>query len=68
MRRPLVIAIGVLVLLFWVAVAVLAQAPEIHSKRFVGGHPTGTPATNDLIIMNSCALSSSNDTTKSTMK
>ncbi len=37
MRRQLVIVIGVIVLLFWVAVAALAQPPEIHSKQFVGG-------------------------------
>ena len=37
MRRELTVALGVLVLLFWVAVAALAQPPEIHSKHFVGG-------------------------------
>lgn len=62
MRRPFVLAVGVLVLLFWVAVTVLAQAPEIHSNHFVAGYPTGTPATNDLIIRDSYALSSNDDT------
>lgn len=34
MRRTLAVALGVLILLFWVAVAALAQAPEIHSTHF----------------------------------
>lgn len=37
--------------------------PEIHCKHFIYGYPTGTPATNDLIIRDIYALSS-NDTTK----
>ena len=41
----------------------IGQIPEIHSKHFIFGYPTGTPATNDLIIRDSYALSS-NDTTK----
>ena len=62
MRRPRAIALVVLALI-WPAPAALAQAPEVHSKHFVGGQPTGTPASNDLIIRDSYALSS-NDTTK----
>ena len=61
MPRPLALALGVLALV-WAAPA-LAQVLELHSKHFVGGHPTGTPATNDLIIRDSYALSS-NDATK----
>ncbi len=37
--------------------------PEIHCKHFLYGYPTGTPATNDLIIRDCYALSS-NDSTK----
>ncbi len=37
--------------------------PEIHCKHFFYGYPTGTPATNDLIIRDIYALSS-NDGTK----
>lgn len=37
--------------------------PEIHCKHFIYGYPTGTPATNDLIIRDIYTLSS-NDTTK----
>jgi len=37
--------------------------PEIHSKHFFYGYPTGTPMTNDLIIRDIYALSN-NDTTK----
>jgi endonuclease G len=62
MRRPRAIALVVLALI-WPAPVALAQAPEVHSKHFVGGQPTGTPASNDLIIRDSYALSS-NDTTK----
>ena len=62
MQRPLAFSLGVLALI-WAAPAALAQVPEVHSKHFVGGHPTGTPVTNDLIIRDSYALSS-NDTTK----
>ena len=36
---------------------------EFHSKHFLYGHPTGAPATNDLIIRDSYALSN-NDTKK----
>jgi endonuclease G len=36
--------------------------PEIHCKHFFYGYPTGTPATNDLIIRNIYALSSNDDT------
>ena len=41
----------------------VAQVPEVHCKHFFYGYPTGTPATNDLIIRDLYALSS-NDTTK----
>lgn len=37
--------------------------PEIHWKHFIYGYPTGTPATNDLIVRDVYAISS-NDTTK----
>ena len=40
-----------------------AQVTEIHCKHFFYGYPTGTPASNDLIIRDLYALSS-NDTTK----
>ncbi len=48
-----------------VSTAVLAHdnLGEFHSKHFLYGHPTGAPATNDLIIRDSYALSN-NDTTK----
>ena len=40
-----------------------AQFAEIHSEHFLFGYPTGTPASNDLIIRDLYALSS-NDQTK----
>ncbi len=40
-----------------------AQVAEIHSEHFLFGYPTGTPASNDLIIRDLYALSS-NDQTK----
>ena len=42
---------------------VLAQVQEIHCKHFFKGYPLGTPATNDLIIRDTFALSN-NDSTK----
>ena len=36
--------------------------PEIHCKHFFLGYPFGAPATNDLIIQDSYALSSNDDT------
>jgi endonuclease G len=36
--------------------------PEIHCKHFFYGCPTGTPATNDLIIRDDYALSSNDET------
>ncbi|MFH1683176.1 MAG: DNA/RNA non-specific endonuclease [Candidatus Woesearchaeota archaeon] len=36
--------------------------PEIHCKHFFYGYPTGTPATNDLIIRDIYALSSNDET------
>jgi endonuclease G len=36
--------------------------PEIHCKHFFYGYPTGTPATNDLIIRDDYALSSNDET------
>jgi endonuclease G len=59
MRRLLVFA--PLTLLFWPA-TVSAQ-PEIHSKHWLFGYPTGGPTTNDLVIRDLYALSS-NDQTK----
>ena len=40
-----------------------AQPAEIHCKHFFYGYPTGTPATNDLVIRDAYALSS-NDATR----
>jgi len=40
-----------------------AEPMEIHSNHWVFGYPLGMPATNDLVIRNSYALSN-NDTTK----
>jgi endonuclease G len=51
------------ILLLGFSLNVIAQIPEIHCKQFIFGYPTGTPASNDLIIRDSYALSS-NDTTK----
>lgn len=45
------------------ALGASAQAQEIHSNHWVYSMPQGMPASNDLIIRNSYALSS-NDTTK----
>jgi len=39
-----------------------AEPMEIHSKHWLFGYPKGTPATNDLIIRDSYALSSNDDT------
>jgi len=39
-----------------------ADYPEIHCKHFIYGYPTGTPATNDLIIRDIYALSSNDET------
>ncbi len=36
--------------------------PEIHCKHFFYGYPTGTPATNDLIVRDIYALSSNDET------
>ncbi|HRZ27783.1 MAG TPA: DNA/RNA non-specific endonuclease [Spirochaetota bacterium] len=36
--------------------------PEIHCKHFILGYPTGTPASNDLIIRDIYALSSNDET------
>ncbi len=36
--------------------------PEIHCKHFFYGYPTGTPATNDLVIRDIYALSSNDET------
>lgn len=40
-----------------------SAAPEIHCKHFFYGYPTGTPASNDMIIRDIYAMSS-NDATK----
>jgi endonuclease G len=37
------------------------QHPEIHSEHFLHGYPTGTPATNDLVIRDLYALSHNDD-------
>jgi endonuclease G len=42
--------------------AAYAAPPEIHCKHFFYGYPTGTPATNDLIIRDDYALSSNDET------
>lgn len=52
------------VALLWLPVSVAQDAlPEIHCKHFFAGYPTGTPASNDLVIRDIYALSS-NDRTK----
>lgn len=38
------------------------QNPEIHSEHFLHGYPADAPATNDLVIRDSYALSSNDDT------
>lgn len=44
--------------------AAIAQGtlPEIHCKHFFAGYPTGTPASNDLVIRDIYALSSNDET------
>lgn len=66
MQRQLRLSFSVLLMFLCFSFPLYAQLPfypEIHCKHFIYGYPTGTPATNDLIIRNIYALSS-NDTTK----
>lgn len=66
MRSQLRLFFGMLLIFLCFSFPLYAQPsfyPEIHCKHFIYGYPTGTPATNDLVIRDIYALSS-NDTTK----
>jgi endonuclease G, mitochondrial len=60
-KFPLLLLV-ILVDLIFLSTA-FADPPEIHCKHFIYGYPTGSPATNDLVIRDLYVLSS-NDTTK----
>ncbi len=53
----------ILFLIFLINANAFSQVSEIHCKHFFFGYPTGTPASNDMIIRDIYALSS-NDNTK----
>jgi len=66
MQRQLRLFFSVLFVFLCFSFPLYAQPPfypEIHCKHFIYGYPTGTPATNDLIIRDIYALST-NDITK----
>jgi len=59
---PRSLCIGILLLVPGVLHAHDVGYKEIHCKHFFYGYPTGTPATNDLIIRDIYALSANDDT------
>ncbi len=63
--RARLILVAIMSAFSWAGVMepLTAQVPEIQSKHFLFGYPTGTDPTNDLIIRDLYALSS-NDQTK----
>lgn len=56
--RRLVLALA----LPFIPLPLQAQQPEIYSEHFFYGHPTGAPASNDLVIRDIYALSSNDET------